>query len=154
MSQGEKKGSFTNIRHWIGKHKILSVILVFVAFSVIGAMSPSKPDTTPPPAQTPQAPQAPAMSVSEATSEFKDIMATSEKAQLVDSYTFSDTERVVYVTDLWYTQPVSFKKDFIAKIAMLQDTISGKHFFEVRDYQSNEKVAEVTAFSGSLEVYK
>jgi hypothetical protein len=49
---------------------------------------------------------------------------------------------------------VSFKKDFLAKVAMLQEAISGRHFFEVHDDHSNEKVGEVTAFGGSLEVYK
>jgi hypothetical protein len=48
---------------------------------------------------------------------------------------------------------VAFKKDFLAKVAMLQQVISGRHFFEVRNERSNEKVGEVTAFSGSLEVY-
>jgi hypothetical protein len=37
---------------------------------------------------------------------------------------------------------------------MLQDAMSGRHHFEVRNAHSNEKVGEVTAFSGSLEVYK
>jgi hypothetical protein len=49
---------------------------------------------------------------------------------------------------------VTFKKDFLAKFAMLQEEISGRHFFEVRDDHSNEKVGEVTAFSGALKVYK
>lgn len=75
-------------------------------------------------------------------------------ATLVSSSEFSETDRVIYVTDTWYSMTVSFKKDFLAKVATLQDAISGKHFFEVRDEHSNEKVGEVTAFSGSLEVYK
>jgi hypothetical protein len=61
---------------------------------------------------------------------------------------------VIYVTDLWGSITVAFKKDFLAKVAMLQEAISGRHFFEVRNEHSNEKVGEVTAFSGSLEVYK
>ena len=78
----------------------------------------------------------------------------SAKATLVSSYEFTDTDRVIYVSDVWYSMTVQFKKDFLAKVAMLQDAISGKHFFEVRDEHSNETVGEVTAFSGSLEVYK
>jgi hypothetical protein len=61
---------------------------------------------------------------------------------------------VIYVTDVWYSMTVTFKKDFLAKFAMLQEEISGRHFFEVRDDHSNEKVGEVTAFSGALKVYK
>ena len=86
--------------------------------------------------------------------QFKDLMDTAEKAALVSSYEFSDSERVIYVTDAWYSMTAAFKKDFLAKVAMLQEAISGRHFFEVRDDHSNEKVGEVTAFSGSLEVYK
>jgi hypothetical protein len=81
-------------------------------------------------------------------------MDLSEKGNLVSSYTFSDVERVIYVTDVWYSMSVAFKKDFLAKVAMLQQSIDGKPFFEVRNDQSNEKVGEVTASGGSLEVYK
>lgn len=55
---------------------------------------------------------------------------------------------------VWEGLTVAFKKDFLAKVAVLQQAISGRHFFEVRDDYSKEKVGEVTAFSGSLEVYK
>lgn len=81
-------------------------------------------------------------------------MALGKKSGLVTSYEFSESANVVYVGPLWYTQQVPFKKDFIAKIAMLKTNITGYRHFEVRDSYSNEKVAEVTAFSGSLEVYK
>jgi hypothetical protein len=81
-------------------------------------------------------------------------MDTAEKAALVSSYEFSETERVIYVTDVWYGMTVAFKKDLLAKVAMLQEAMTGHHYFEVRNDHSNEKVAEVTAFSGSLEVYK
>jgi len=97
---------------------------------------------------------APSYSATDAAKQFKDLMDLSEKGNLVSSYTFSDTERVIYVTDVWYSMNVQFKKDFLAKVAMLQDAMSGKHFFEVRNDYSNEIVGEVTAFSGSLEVYK
>jgi len=45
---------------------------------------------------------------------------------------------------------VAFKKDFLAKVAMLQEAISGHHDFEVRNEHSDEKVGEVAAFGGSL----
>jgi hypothetical protein len=91
---------------------------------------------------------------SDAAREFTDVMDTAERAGLVSSYQFSGTERVIYVTDLWYQMSVTFKKDFLAEIGMLQQRISGRHAFEVHHEQSNEKVGEVTAFGGSLEVYK
>ena len=72
----------------------------------------------------------------------------------MSSYEFSDAERVIYVTDVWYGLSVQFKKDFLAKVAALQQAATGRHFFEVRNDHSNEKVGEVTAFEGSLEVYK
>ena len=72
----------------------------------------------------------------------------------MSSYEFSEKANVVYVGKIWYTQPVTFKKDFMGKVAALKKTITGYHRFEVLDAYSNEKVAEVTAFSGSLEIYK
>jgi hypothetical protein len=61
---------------------------------------------------------------------------------------------VVFVTDVWHAMDVKFKKNFLANVSMLQDAISGHHFFEVRRDHSNEKVGQVTAFGGSLEAYK
>jgi len=72
----------------------------------------------------------------------------------VSSYEFSETERVIYVTDLWAPMTVAFKRDFLAEVAMLQEAIGRHHYFEVRNEHSDEKVGEVTAFSGGLEVYK
>ncbi len=89
-----------------------------------------------------------------AKAELEEVIQMSAKANLVKSYEFSEKANVIYVTKLWYTQTVEFKKDFMAKIAMLKNTITGYSHFEVRDAFSDDKVAEVTAFSGSLEVYK
>lgn len=89
-----------------------------------------------------------------AQKELDDVMSLSKRAYLVTTYEFSDTATVVYADKVWYTQTVQFKKDFLAKIATLKKIITGYQHFEVRDAYSNEKVAEVTAFSGSLEVYK
>ena len=94
------------------------------------------------------------MSAIQAAKEFKDLTDLSEKGNLVSSYTFLHTERVVFVTDVWYAMDVKFKKSFLANVAMLQDAISGQHYFEVRHDHSNETVALVTAFGGSLQVYK
>lgn len=90
----------------------------------------------------------------QAGKELKEIMDMGMKAHLVSSYEFSESANVVYVDYVWYSQNVTFKKDFLAKVAMLKKSATGYRHFEVRDAKSNEKVAEVTAFSGSLEVYK
>lgn len=90
----------------------------------------------------------------EAQRKLKEIMDLAIKATLVESYEFSDKASVVYVSPMWYTQTVTFKKDFLASIAMPKKASTGYSHFEVRDARSNEKVAEVTAFSQSLEVYK
>ena len=107
-------------------------------------------NTTPSPATQ----QSNTVNKEKAQQELGDLMATSKKAGLVESYEFSEKASVVFVGKVWYTQTVSFKKDFLAKIAMLKKDITGFQHFEVRDAYSNEKVAEVTSFSGSLEVYK
>ncbi|MFA5022511.1 MAG: hypothetical protein WC508_05540 [Patescibacteria group bacterium] len=89
-----------------------------------------------------------------AQKELDEVMALAKKSGLVSSYEFSNSATVVYVGQVWYTQTVQFKKDFMAKIAMLKKRITGYQHFEVRDANSDEKVGEVTAFGGSLKVYK
>jgi len=90
----------------------------------------------------------------QAQKELDDIIALGKKAGLVVSYEFSDRASVVFIGATWYTQTVAFKKDFMAKVATLKKVITGYQHFEVRDAYSNEKVGEVTALTGSLEVYK
>ena len=144
-------------RAWIESHQTLTIIIGVVLFAIVATAAMSE-QTAAPQAELPERGQAEAaksgLSAADAMVQFKDLMDTAEKATLVSSYKFSDSERVIYVTDVWYSMTVAFKKDFLAKVAMLQEGISGRHFFEVRDDHSNEKVGEVTAFSGSLEVYK
>lgn len=89
-----------------------------------------------------------------AQKEFDDLMTLGKKSGLVVSYDFPGSDLTIYTGNVWYSQTVAFKKDFIAKISTLKETISGYHRLEVRDAYSNEKLAEITAFSGSLEVYK
>lgn len=89
-----------------------------------------------------------------AQQDLKNTMDLAMKSGLVTSYEFSDTKRVVYAGSVWYTQTVAFKKDFLGSIAMSLKTSTGHHRFEVLDAYSNQKVAEVTAFSGSIEVYR
>jgi hypothetical protein len=93
-------------------------------------------------------------SKADAQKELDDLMGLSKKAGLITSYEFSDTATVVYADKVWFTQTAAFKKDFLAKVATLKKTLTGYKHFEVRDAYSDEKVAEVTSFSGSLEVYK
>ena len=50
------------------------------------------------------------MSAIQAAKEFKDLMDLSEKENLGSSYTFSDTERVIFVTGVCYAIDVKFKK--------------------------------------------
>lgn len=90
----------------------------------------------------------------EAQKELDETMKLAMGAGVVTSYEFSNVVNVVYVGPTWYTQTVQFKKDFLAQVAMLKEQITGYKHFEARDAHSNEKVGEVTAFSGSLEVYK
>lgn len=90
----------------------------------------------------------------QAQKELDEVMKLAKQAGLIQSYEFSDKANIVYADAVWYTQKVQFKKDFLAKVAALKEEITGYHRFEVRDAYSNEKIAEVTAFSGSLEVYK
>jgi hypothetical protein len=135
---------------WIESHQTLTIIIGVVLFAIVATAAMSEPTAAPQEAEAAKS----GPSAADAMVQFKDLMDTAEKATLVSSYKFSDSERVIYVTDVWYSMTVAFKKDFLAKVAMLQEGISGRHFFEVRDDHSNEKVGEVTAFSGSLEVYK
>jgi hypothetical protein len=135
----------------------LTIIIGVVLFAIVATAAMSALTAAPQP-ELPERGRAEAgksgLSAADAVVEFKDLMDTAEKAALVSSYEFSDLERVIYVTDIWYSMTVAFKKDFLAEVAMLQEAVSGRHFFVVRDEHSNEMVSEVTAFSGSLEVYK
>ena len=149
------QGTSVNVREWIGKHKISTGLIAIVAIGLVCSLSPSQCSSAPVATQNvPTNSEATSLSAAQASADFDSVMSTAEKANLVSSYKFSETERVIYVTDVWYTMNVSFKKDFLAKIAMDQEAISGKHFFEVHDDHSDEKVAEVTSLTGDLKVYK
>jgi len=144
-------------RAWIESHQILTIVIGAAIFAAVAMTAMSNLD--PPQAMEDGQDGAStasrtSLSAADAAAQIKDLMEAGEKAELVSSYDFSDTERVIYVTDLWNSKTVAFKKDFLAKVAMLQKTISGHYYFGVRNDHSNEKVGEVTAFSGSLEVYK
>jgi len=127
------------------------------------SVAPPTPEVVTPAPQPPATPQipppAPALVAESddklvAQKELDEIIALSKKAELISSYEFSNKANVVYVDSAWYGQKVSFKKDMMAKIAILKKRITGYQHFVMRDAYTDEKVAEVTAFSGSLEVYK
>lgn len=140
---------------WTSGKKMLVAVLILLFFIGIFNMNSVTPSTpsTPSVAET-QTPAPNSVSSEQAQKELKDLMALGEKSGLVTSYEFSDSANVVFVGNIWYTQTVQFKKDFIAKIGMLKKAITGYTHFEVRDAYSNEKVGELTAFSQSIEVYK
>jgi hypothetical protein len=145
---------------WIESHPTLTAAsaLVLIAIAVgIWKSEPAPQSAAQEPGMTGSTAQSASSttpSATDASAEFKNLMETAENAALVSSYEFSNSTRVIYVTDAWNSLTVQFKKDFLAKVAMLQDAMSGKHHFEVRNEHSNEKVGEVTAFTASLEVYK
>lgn len=139
------------------------VLAIFFGIGFIGTLF----DDTPRPAPTPSAPvvkeepkeevkpQVSQASKDEAMKEFERLMDLSKASGLVKSYEMTkDTSLKIFVSKVWYTQEVQFKKDMVAKFSTLQQTIYGRHRLEVRDAFSNEKVAEVTAFSGSIEILK
>ena len=168
MNLNESKvESFKNIKVWINKHPICTVIiLLFVfVFFVSMASSPtvnsdissnsniSETSKVKPKDQT-QNTNSNSISKTDAEKQLAEIISLGKKAGLITSYEFSNTANVIYIGSVWYTQTVSFKKDLMAKISILKEVATGYRHYEVRDAYSNEKVAEVTAFSGSLEVYK
>ena len=145
------------------KKKWVIGLAIFFGIGFIGTLF----DDTPRPTPTPSAPvvkeepkeevkpQVSQASKDEAMKEFKRLMDLSIASGLVKSYEMTkDTPLKIFVSKLWYTQEVQFKKDMVAKFSTLQQTIYGRRRLEVRDAFSNEKVAEVTAFSGSIEILK
>jgi hypothetical protein len=64
-------------------------------------------------------------------------MENCEKASRVSSYEFSDTEGMTCVRPLGFHDG-GILGDFLAEMAMLQEAISGRHIFEVRNNYSNE----------------
>ena len=138
-------------------------LAIFFGIGLIGTLTDNTPRQTPTTTaeakkETPKettTPSKPSISKEEAQKEFNRLMDLSKQSGLVTSYEMTaDTSLKIFVSNVWYTQEVSFKKDMIAKFSTLEQAIYGRHRLEVRDAYSNEKVAEVTAFSGSLEVYK
>lgn len=85
---------------------------------------------------------------------FVDSLNLMKEGGIISSYDFSETANVIYVSTGWYTMPVQQKKDFLTSLSVMKKVATGYHRLEVRDAYSNEKVAEVTSFSGAVEIYK
>ena len=85
---------------------------------------------------------------------FTDSLNLMKEGGIITSYDFSETSNVIYVSTGWYTMPVQQKKDFLTSLSSMKQVATGYHRLEVRDAYSNEKVAEVTALSGSVEILK
>jgi hypothetical protein len=101
-----------------------------------------------------EVPAAPTVDKKAAQQELTAFMTKAKQATLVTSYEFSDSANVIYVGSVWYSETAVQKKDFLAYVSKLKEAATGYHHFEVHDAYSDEKVAEVTAFSGALKVYK
>lgn len=145
---------------WKSKQFLYTIAILMVIGFIVGP-SGSEPQQTsntvtqPVSTTQPQQEKAPTISKDDTMKEFQRLMELSKQSGLVTSYEMDEnTSLKIYVGKIWYGQEVQFKKDMIAKFSTLQQTIYGRHRLEVRDAYSNEKVAEVTAFSDSLEVYK
>lgn len=152
---------------WKNKKILYGILILFVASSIVDVLDGTNIPTSAPVETANQNPpqqqedvvetqeeKQNTQSKEEAQKELDEVMKLAQSSGLVTSYEFSEKANVVYIGKIWYTQTVSFKKDFMGKVAGLKKTITGYHRFEILDTYSNEKVAEVTAFSGSLEVYK
>lgn len=159
-------GSFTDGRDLVQEFKetykshptLVSILVVVVAMLFLYWSSflfdgtgnePAAPQTV-----ASVQPSTQTVSNEQAKQELSELITLLQQARLVTSYEFSDSANVVYVTDVWFTQDVTFKRDFLAKISMLKHAITGYKRFQVRHANSNEMLGEVTGFSGSLEVYR
>ena len=104
------------VREWIASHPTLTVagalviISVTVAVSTSAPVSPSEVYESGESGGTARAASTTTISATDASAEFTHLMETAENAALVSSYEFSDSARVIYVTDVWYSMTVQFKK--------------------------------------------
>lgn len=125
---------------------VLAVMVLVIAYNSIGIDTSS----TPQPTQTIISPDA----KQNAQKQLKDVLGVAIENGLVTTYEFSDSANVIYVSNLWYTGTVQSKQEFLNSVSRIKEQATGYHRFEVRHAQSNEKVAEVTALTGAVEIYK
>lgn len=154
MEQQEKKPFYK--KWWV------IALIIFFGIGFIGTLvnptpipTPSNPVVNEKPKVVENTSATQTISKEDAQKEFDKLMDLSKKSGLVKSYEMDvNTSLKIYVGDVWYKQEVTFKKDMLAKFSSLEQTIFGRHRLEVLDAYSNAKLAEVTAFSGSIEIYK
>jgi len=140
-------------KEWYKKWYVIVLVVVGFIWAVRSSFSGNSGNTVPQPVAQ-QTQTTPTVSKEQAQKDLDTFMETAKKAKLVSSYEFSDKATVVYIDSMWYTQKVDFKKDFIAKIGLLKKALTGYTHFEARDAYNNDKVAEITSFSQSIEIYK
>lgn len=154
MEQIEKKPFYK--KWWF----ITIVVILF-----LGAITPKTPPSTQPQQSdkitetTKDTPQVDLVAKEKAQKELDEFMVLAKKADLITSYDFSKLNDTVYRWDMyagktWYIQTVQQKKDFIAYIAIHKKAITGYSNFKLLDGYTNEKIAEFTSFSSSIEIYK
>ena len=143
------------------KKRWFKIVAVLFIIGFIGSLFDDSPapapvqQTQPEKQEVAKAPEPSTTDIADALKEIERLMDISKQAGLVKSYEISkETPLTIYADKAWYTQNVQFKKDMLAKFSTLQQIAYGRHRLEVRDAYSNEKLAEVTAFSGSIELYK
>ena len=159
-NQETKTGRKFYKQWWFWIVAVIAILIVRSSFRYEAAspisvpVVPAQQQEQSPAPTTPTASAPATPSRADAQAQLDDLMALARKARLITTYEFSDSQSVVYADSIWYTQTVQFKKDFIAKIATLKEAATGYRHFEVDDAYSGKKLAEVTAFSGALEVYK
>lgn len=138
-----------DIKNWGRGRKIfVGALIVFFGIGLLNLFTSDRPTSTASEAQSTYSQE----QKDKAGKDLVDLLKTMADAGLI--YKVSDDGGTIYVNRAWYDQPVDFKKDALAKISQLKKVALGRQYFEVRDATSNEKVAEVTSFSGSIEVYR
>lgn len=89
--------------------------------------------------------------------EWDSLISLSKTAKIV----YKDVKQIggvdayeIYVDYMWYAMKIDMKRDVVAKFSMIKKDITGYKNIKFKDSNSGELVAEVTSFSGGIEIYK
>ena len=104
------------------RNAVMTVGIIIALAAIVWIVA--QPNTAAPEPEQ-QATASSTAAAAQASVEFKDLMDIAKQSGLVASFEFSNTARVIYVTDIWSDMTVAFKKDFLAKVATLQKLITG-----------------------------